>query len=99
MIAYDDTQTSEKVKVYDAGYSVRTDAEKQRLYMDYRSGDILVPKVSTTEALEGVIEDFARAMSSGMRPRSDAEFGLKVIRTLDAAERSLRKGGGEILLL
>jgi predicted dehydrogenase len=98
MIAYDDTQTSEKVKVYDAGYSVRTDSEKQRLYMDYRSGDILVPKVRTTEALETVIEDFVRAMSSGMRPRSDAEFGLKVIRTLDAAERSLRKGGGEILL-
>jgi len=98
MIAYDDTQASEKVKVYDAGYSVRTDVEKQRLYMDYRSGDILVPKVRTTEALEGVIEDFVRAMSSGVRPRSDAEFGLKVIRTLDAAERSLRKGGGEILL-
>ena len=98
MIAYDDTQASEKVKVYDAGYSVRTDVEKQRLYMDYRSGDILVPKVKMTEALEGVIEDFVRAMSSGVRPRSDAEFGLKVIRTLDAAERSLRKGGGEILL-
>jgi predicted dehydrogenase len=98
MIAYDDTQASEKVKVYDAGYSVRTDVEKQRLYMDYRSGDILVPKVRTTEALEGVIEDFVRAMSSGVRPRSDAEFGLKVVRTLDAAERSLRKGGGEILL-
>ena len=98
MIAYDDTQASEKVKVYDAGYSARTDAEKQRLYMDYRSGDILVPKVRTTEALETVIEDFVRAMSSGVRPRSDAEFGLKVIRTLDAAERSLRKGGGEILL-
>ena len=98
MIAYDDTQASEKVKVYDAGYSVRTDVEKQRLYMDYRSGDILVPKIRTTEALEGVIEDFVRAMSSGVRPRSDAEFGLKVVRTLDAAERSLRKGGGEILL-
>jgi predicted dehydrogenase len=98
MIAYDDTQMSEKVKVYDAGYSVRTDAERERLYMDYRSGDILVPKVRTTEALETVIEDFVRAMSSGARPRSDAEFGLKVIRTLDAAERSLRKGGGEILL-
>jgi hypothetical protein len=49
MIAYDDTQATEKVKVYDAGYSVRTDEEKQRLYMDYRSGDIIIPKVKTEE--------------------------------------------------
>jgi predicted dehydrogenase len=98
MIAYDDTQTSEKVKIYDAGYCLRTDEEKQSLYMDYRSGDILIPKVKTTEALQGVIEDFARAVSAAVRPRSDAEFGLKVVRVLDAAERSLRQGGGEVLL-
>jgi predicted dehydrogenase len=98
MIVYDDTQTSEKVKVFDAGYSIRTDEEKQRLYMDYRSGDILIPKVSTTEALQGVIDDFVRAISAAERPRSDAEFGLRVIRVLDAAERSLRKGGGEVRL-
>lgn len=95
MIAYDDTESTEKVKVYEAGYSVRSDEEKQLLYMDYRSGDIHIPKVSTNESLQGVVEDFVDAIARGTKPLSDAKFGLDIVRILDAAEHSLKNGGGE----
>ncbi|MBI2610959.1 Gfo/Idh/MocA family oxidoreductase [Candidatus Kaiserbacteria bacterium] len=98
MIAYDDTEAIEKVKVYEAGYTVRTHEDKRRLYMDYRSGDIHIPNVGNKEALQGVVEDFVRAISKGSKPRSDARFGLNVVRILDAAERSLKQGGAEVRL-
>lgn len=98
MIAYDDTEATEKVKVYEAGYTVRTDEDKRRLYTDYRSGDIHIPKVSTREALQSVVEDFVAAVTSNIEPRSNARFGLSVVRILDAAERSLKQGGAEVRL-
>lgn len=98
MIVFDDTEATEKVKVYEAGYSVRTDEDKRRLYTDYRSGDIHIPKVSTKEALQGVVEDFVSSISNKKSPRSDARFGLSVVKILDAAERSLKQGGAEVRL-
>ncbi len=98
MIVFDDTESIEKVKVYESGYTVRTDADKRRLYMDYRSGDIHIPNVGNKEALQGVVEDFIHAVSKGGKPRSHAQFGLNVVRVLDAAERSLRQGGAEVRL-
>src|SRR3989344_5679209 len=98
MIAFDDTEAVEKVKVYEAGYAIRTDEDKRRLYMDYRSGDIHIPKVGNRESLQGVVEDFVQAITKGSKPRSDAHFGLNVVRILDAAERSLKKGGAEVRL-
>lgn len=98
MIVFDDTESIEKVKVYESGYTVHTDEDKRRLYMDYRSGDIHIPNVGNKEALQGVVEDFVRAVSKGSKPRSDAHFGLNVVRVLDAAERSLKQGGAEVHL-
>ena len=98
MIAFDDTEATEKVKVYESGYTIRTDEDKRRLYTDYRSGDIHIPKVASRESLQGVVEDFVQAVSTGTTPRSSAAFGLQIVRMLDAAERSLRQGGAEVRL-
>jgi predicted dehydrogenase len=54
--------------------------------------------VATREALQGVVEDFVRAVAEGGKPRSSAEFGLEVVRILDAAERSLKQGGAPVHL-
>ena len=98
MIVFDDTEAIEKVKIYESGYTVRTDEDKRRLYMDYRSGDIHIPNVGNKEALQGVVEDFIKAVASRSSPRSNAKFGLDVVRILDAAERSLKQGGAEVRL-
>ncbi len=96
MILYDDTEPTEKIKVYETGYTVRTDEEKKRLYMDYRSGDITIPKINNKEALASMAADFVRAVTTKSTPISNADFALNVVRILDAADRSIKNGGGEI---
>lgn len=98
MLVFDDAEATEKVKVYETGYAIRTDEEKRRLYTDYRVGDIHIPNVGNKEALQGVVEDFVRSASTGSEPRSSARFGLNVVRVLDAAERSLKQGGAQVRL-
>ncbi len=99
MIVYDDNEPTEKIKVYETGYTVRTDEEKKRLYMDYRSGDIHIPKIESKEPLRLMVEDFVQAVTTGSTPVSNAAFGLQVVRILDAADRSIQKGGAEVQLI
>jgi len=39
---------------------------------------------------------FIECVREGKRPRSDGEVGLRVVRVLEAAMRSLRSGGARI---
>lgn len=98
MILYNDLEPTEKIKVYDTGYEVRTDEEKQKLLIDYRTGDIFIPKVPTTEALSLMVEDFASAINENSTPVASFESGLNVIRILEASSLSLESGGKEIVL-
>lgn len=98
MIVYDDNEPTEKVRIYETGYTVRSDEEKKSLYMDYRSGDIHIPKIETKEALVIMVGDFVQAVTTGSTPLSSADFALKVVRILDAADRSIKKGGAEVTL-
>ena len=61
--------------------------------MEYRTGDMIAPKVSQREPLESVCEAFVRAATSGETPVSDGRFGLEVVRILEAAQSSLEQGG------
>ncbi len=94
MIVYDDIEPTEKVKIYDYGYKV---AGKEML-VDYRFGDIVIPKLDTTEALWGVASDFITAIQTGKNPLSDACMGARVVRILEAANTSLRNKGEEVFL-
>ena len=96
MILYDDNQVTEKIKVYDTGYSAKSDEEKQRILIDYRVGDIYVPKLETREALAGVANDFISAIQHGSEPISNWKSGLDVVRVLEAAQVSIKGNGREV---
>lgn len=98
MILYDDVQPSEKIKIYDTGYSMSTDEDKHKLLVDYRTGDIYIPKVEPREALTGVATDFTKAIAHGKEPLSNAVGGLEVVRILEAATLSMRSKGAEVIL-
>jgi predicted dehydrogenase len=94
MIVYDDLEPSEKVKVYDRGVVVDGSASgNHELLVGYRSGDMWAPKVSLTEALELEAQHFIACINDGTRPLTDGESGARVIRILEAAERSLARRG------
>lgn len=98
MIMYNDNEPTEKVKIYDTGYKAKTNEERNRILIDYRTGDIHVPKVPITEALHLMAEDFILAIETGKKPDSDATLGLNVVEVLDAAQKSIKQNEKEILL-
>ena len=46
MIIYNDVEPTEKIKMYDTAYEHKTDEEKNQILVDYRVGDIFVPKIN-----------------------------------------------------
>jgi predicted dehydrogenase len=97
MMLYNDMEPTEKVKVYDSGYSVSSQ-EKSRLLIDYRTGDIFVPKLPLNEALQEMVKDFASAVISGQQPISDFKVGLNVVKVLEASQQSIKNKGKEVIL-
>lgn len=98
MIVFNDLEPTEKIKVYDTGYEIKNDEEKKKLLIDYRSGDIFIPKVPGTEALAMMVEDFAQAVLTGRIPIADYQSGLYVIKILEASTQSLKNKGAEVII-
>jgi len=95
MIYYNDLEPTEKIKIYDTGYDHKTDEDKQRVLVDYRTGDIFIPHLSTREALSGVAEDFIRSIIDKSQPVSNSELAIDVVKILEAAQISIRNKGSE----
>jgi predicted dehydrogenase len=98
-VIFDDLQPDEKVRVYDRGIEVSKDSESVRsVLVGYRTGDIWVPKLDTAEPLQTMMRHFAECVEKGMRPLSDGGAGARIVRILDAAERSIKAQGGRVVL-
>jgi len=95
MLVYDDTANAEKVKIYDQGVlkNPKTFGEFQ---LTYRSGDVLSPKIDSVEPLAMQCADFVLSIRTGRKPRSSGEFGLQVVRVIEAAQASLKRGGASV---
>ncbi|WP_018614291.1 Gfo/Idh/MocA family protein [Segetibacter koreensis] len=98
MILYNDLEPTEKIKIYDTGYNHKSDEEKKRILVDYRTGDIHVPKLNTTEALLGMANDFVASIQEKRQPKSCYQIGLDVVRILEASNKSIKNNGCEVLL-
>ena len=98
MVAFNDMEPTEKIKVYDTGFKVRSDEEKQLFNADYRVGDIHVPKLPTTEALLFMAKDFINSIIKGTKPDSDVESGVSVVEILEKAQYSIKNKGIEVAL-
>jgi len=93
MVVYDDNQAVEKVKIYDQGVDK---LESDELRRSYRAGDIHSPRIPMTEALQVEMRHFIECVRDSKKPRSDGEAGLRVVRVLELAMRSLRSGGARV---
>ena len=98
MILYNDLEPTEKIKVYDTSYDHRTDEERKSVLVDYRTGDIHVPKLSTTEALLGMANNFIQSVIGTETPRSCGQLGLDVVKILEASSLSIKSKGCEVLV-
>ena len=96
MILYNDLEPSEKVRVYDTGYNHKTEEDRTRIMVDYRTGDVYIPKLSSREALAGVADDFVQSVIHKKDPLSNATLGKSVVRILEASQESIKNNGKEI---
>lgn len=98
MIVFNDLEATEKIRIYDKGYTVLPESDRHKLLVDYRTGDITIPKIPQFEALAQLALDFRDAVLKGTHPVSDYLSGLEVVEILEAADLSLRGRGKEITL-
>ncbi len=100
MIVYDDMEPSEKVKVYDKGIVIKPgDIDSvYKTIVDYRTGDMVAPKLSHHEALAVEAKHFLECVRQRSTPIADGKAGLRVVRILEAAQASLQSGGKVIAL-
>ena len=92
MIVYDDLEPVEKVKIFDRGVD-RQPASFGEFQLTYRSGDVLSPRLDTTEPLYLECAHFLECIRTGRTPDTSPRSGVDVVRVIQAAERSLRLGG------
>lgn len=85
MVVYDDTEPSEKIRIYDRGVNLRRPENFGEFQLSYRTGDMVAPHLSNAEPLLIEIEHFLDCAASGARPRTDGKFGEDVVRAIEMA--------------
>ena len=98
MVVFDDMQASEKVRIYDKGVEPPDWHVEYPESLSLRFGEVTVPALEMTEPLRLECQHFVDCVANRTSPRSDGRDGMRVVRVLDAAQRSLRSGGLPVTL-
>jgi predicted dehydrogenase len=99
MIEWDDMQLSEKLRIYDKGITVNSGAEGvYQLKVGYRAGDMFAPHIPNVEALQVEARHFIECAASGRKPTTDGHAGLRVVKILEAASKSVAQHGAPVQL-
>jgi len=93
MLVWNDLVADEKLRVYDRGVEVDTKEEAYHARINYRSGDIWVPRLEQLEALKVESKYFVDCLENDQTPFNDGLAGLRVVRMIEAIVASLNRGG------
>ena len=97
MIFWDDVEPDEKLRIYDKGITLNLTSITP-FQPFYRSGDVVIPKIDQTETLKKVVQHFVDCVKKRENPLTDGKSGLRVIKLIEAIERSINEKGREIKL-
>lgn len=100
MLVWDDLNPAESIKIYDTGIGIKmtTEDEKRKFMISYRTGDIFIPKIDSSEPLSLVIQEFVDSILEKRSPVTSGTDGLNVLRILEAINLSMKNNGKEIKL-
>ncbi|MFO0044758.1 MAG: Gfo/Idh/MocA family protein [Armatimonadota bacterium] len=100
MIVFDDLDPVEKIKVYDRGVVVEDNPVGDNLApLAYRrTGDIWMPQFDMTEAIKVEAEHFVNCIRGKESPITGGKDALRIVKILEAAEKSLRLKGEPVNL-
>lgn len=97
MVTFNDMEATEKIRIYDKGAAIKHDITTS--YADIislRFGNIVIPKVPVGEPLALECRHFIDCVLDNSPVRSDGIDGLRVVRVLEAGQKSLKNGGNSI---
>jgi predicted dehydrogenase len=97
-LIYNDLNLTEPLKVFDRGIELTEVEDTDKLRVGYRTGDVWSPHIEPGEALQMMVTHFAECIRSRAEPVSDGRMGVRVVRLLESATRSIRAQGGRIIL-
>jgi predicted dehydrogenase len=97
-VVWDDMNPSQRLSIYDRGVERRGSDElgaddRKQVRISYRTGDMVAPALREQEALRSMLAEFAASITEGRPAATDGAAGLRVMRVLEAAARSLRLEG------
>ncbi|MGH7529947.1 MAG: Gfo/Idh/MocA family protein [Gemmatimonadales bacterium] len=95
MVVFDDMEPREKLRLYDKGVDRPPEYGSFGESLAIREGDIFIPRIPTVEPLAAELAHFVRVARGAEAPREGARAadGVRVVRVLEAASRSLARGG------
>lgn len=102
-VVWDDMNPSQRLSVYDRGVERWAPDElgpddRKQVRISYRTGDMVAPALREREALRSMLAEFAASITEGRAPATDGSAGLRVMRVLEAAARSLRLDGAFVTI-
>ena len=98
MAVFDDMAPREKLRIYDKGVDRKEAFVSAAESLSLREGDIYIPKISGGEPLPLELAHFVRVARGAAPERADAIDGVRVVRVLEAASRSLAAGGNPVIV-
>jgi len=93
MAVFDDTATTEKLRIYDNRAEKKIDYDTYGDYITLRFGDVVIPYVAVTEPLKLECQHFLDCIEKRQTPRTNGRDGLRVVKVLEAANHSLKNNG------
>jgi predicted dehydrogenase len=95
MVVYDDS-SSEPVRVFDSGVTYEDPETFGQYHLSYRTGDILSPKLDTTEPIAMELTDFVESIRRGRAPEGNPVLARNVVQLIETAEASLEERGSPL---
>jgi predicted dehydrogenase len=98
MLVWNDQAADDQVKIYDRGVTVTSPEGVYNLLVNYRSGDMLAPRIERGEALTTELAYFIDCIANDETPMNDGQSGLRVVKMLEASSQSVRQRGALVYL-
>ena len=99
MVVFDDMERAKRLILYDRevervnnNYHYNSFGEALSL----KFGDIHIPRINSGEPLNLECQHFLDCIKNKRKPKSDGQDGLKVVKILEAAQKSLKRCGKTI---
>lgn len=98
MLVWNDQAADDQIKIYDRGVTVTSPEGVYNLLVNYRSGDMLAPRIERGEALTNELNYFVDCITNDETPMNDGQAGMRVVKMLEASSKSVRQRGALVYL-